>query len=133
MKKNNDDFHDELIFNDFSNKDQGDESRIEWERGFQGICDLWQQISRRSSEDPEFARKVSKERQEFNFIVVSLPKEYGKPQDYAAFHHFAGGSTNYEYSPKLDLPGKYSVVKFYQRCIDGDFPLQEGRSLVVPE
>jgi len=100
-----------------------------WEEKRQEIFELYRQISSLSKEDPEFARKVSKERQEFKLVLGGLPKEFGIPQDYMAFHHFAGGTINYESSPKLDLPGNYSVVKFYQRCINGDFPLQEGRTI----
>ena len=132
MKNNYDDFQNKLT-PEPSSAIKDEELRREWDEKLQEICNLWRQISRRLSEDSEFARRVSKERQEFNLTIGSLPKEYGKPQDYMAFHHFAGGSTNYEYSPKLDLPGKYSVVKFYQRCIDGDFPLQEGISLAASE
>lgn len=100
-----------------------------WEKKQEELRALYRQISKRSNEDPEFARKISKERQEFNFVIGALPPEYGKPQDYVTCHHFAGGTTNYEYSPKADLPGEFSIVGFYQRCIADDFPLQEGRGI----
>lgn len=103
------------------------ETREEWEKKLDEISGLYEQVSKRSHEDPEFSRKVLKERQEFNYVVISLPKEYGRPQDYMAFHNFVGGTSDYENSPKADLPGKYSIAGFYQRCINNDFPIQEWR------
>lgn len=115
-------------------KDKEEENKEKWDKKREELFALWRQISKRSSEDPDFARKVSKERMELSYLINGgISKNgYGIPQDYAAFHYFAGGSwpsyKKLEYD-KLDLPGKYSIVGFYERCIADDFPLQEGRSI----
>lgn len=118
------------LYDNKSEKEKKDcELKEAWEAKRKELSALWVQI-RKLSEDPDFARKVRKEREEFNYFITSGCKERGDTlQDYMAFHHVAGGSTNFDYSPMLDFPGKYSVEKFYRRCIDGDFPLQEGRKV----
>ncbi|MBI5798821.1 MAG: hypothetical protein HZB10_02730 [Candidatus Yonathbacteria bacterium] len=100
----------------------------EWEKKKKELSALWGQVRSRANDDPDFARKLKTEVQEFVYFAVGGCKELGRiPQDYAAYHYFAGGSPpSYD---RLDLPGKYSVVKFYERCIAGDFPLQEQRDI----
>lgn len=108
------------------------EARERWEKKLKELQGLYSQMRVHLDKNPEFAKKAKKakkEYEEFTYMIRALPKEFGKPQDYMAFHHFAGGTTDYENSQKDDLPGMYSVARFYQRCIDDDFPLQEWRNI----
>lgn len=105
-----------------------DDDAGEWEKDMEEIRKLYGQVQERANADEDFAKKLRKEREEINYFIHDLPAQFGNFRDYAAFHHLAGGTYNRELFPKIDMPGKYSIAKFYKRCLANNFPLQEYRT-----
>ncbi len=91
-------------------------SKEEWDNLKQEIENSVMQVKdyAREKAGNRWSRWWGKKIVEFGNKVKANVPDYGK---YVAWHRLISSGTDFEISPKLDLPEPYSVKSFIQECV----------------